>query len=690
MNISSKRAKNVALASLGLSIIFFVCTMLIGIFSGAIAAFALSWQILAGVLIFFVLAVQLHQQSLAEREKLEKGQLERAKDSNTIFQSDANRMAMFESAQKQLAILEKWFIPIFGVVIAAYQIGLGLFLFFSLKSSDTGALFRDLSAPRLHSVFLVIIAFVAFLLSRYMTGMSSERKWKPLRAGGSSFLATAVLAFALAISLAFASFNFSGVLTIVSWAIPIALIVLGGETALNSVMDIYRPRIKGQYGRSAFDSRLLGAISEPGGILHSFASSVDYQFGFKVSQTWFYQLLAKAIIPLVMVGVVVLYLLSCVVVVSPGEEGVIEHLGSFDRIAKPGMTLKLPYPFDKAYIYPTTQIQQVNIGFVEKKDDEEVARDKYGKEILKPMLWGEKHYGEEYPLLVASKGHTGSGRDEDGTVPVSLVVAAIPVKYKINDLRKFMYNHADARGMLEAICNRELTSYASSATIETDEVDSGKESLLGAGRKLAGEILKSRIQKAADSADLGVEIIFLGLQGVHPPSEVAEEYQQVVGAIQQKQALIMDAQAARNKILTALGGSVAQVDVLYSLAEKYQKANESGDAETIKALGEELDKALESSSGKIYRIISEAKAYAFEKVALAEATGKRFAGQVKAYRASPAIYKKILRLKMLKESLSETRKYVIISDDEKKQVFIIDLEETLAPSMYDLDLEELE
>ncbi|MCF7956776.1 MAG: hypothetical protein K9M75_13315, partial [Phycisphaerae bacterium] len=110
MNISSKRAEYVALASLGLSIIFFVATLLIGVFSGATASVALGWQILGGALIFFVLAVQLHQQSLAEREKLDKAQLEKSKSSDTIFQSNANRMAMFESAQKQLAILEKWFI----------------------------------------------------------------------------------------------------------------------------------------------------------------------------------------------------------------------------------------------------------------------------------------------------------------------------------------------------------------------------------------------------------------------------------------------------------------------------------------------------------------------------------------------------------------------------------------------------
>lgn len=701
MNTSSKRAERMALASLGLSIIFFAATVLIGFFSEASAAIALSWQILGGVLIFFVLAVQLHQQSLVEREKLDKAQLEKSKDSNTIFQSTANRMAMFESAQKQLEILEKWFIPIFGVVIAAYQLGIGLFLFFSVKSNkifsfstDTGDLTGELSNPRLFAFFLVIIAFVSFLMSRILTGLSSESKWKPLRAGGSTLLATAALAFSLSVSLAFASFKIGGVLKVVSWAVPIVLIILGAETLLNSILDIYRPRIKGQYARSAFDSRLLGAVSEPGGILHTFASSIDYQFGFKVSQTWFYQLLSKAIVPLVMIGILALYLLSCVVVVSPGEEAVIEHLGKFERIAEPGLTLKMPYPFDKAFIYSTSQIQQVNVGFVE----EEVQRDKDGNEILKPLLWGEKHYGEEHPLLVASRYHpnetakkaeTGIDTKADSvsnTVPVSLVVAAIPVHYKINDLKKFVYNHTDARSMLETICNRELTSYAASATIETDEGSGGKQSLLGSGRKAAGEILKKRVQAAATKADLGVEIVSLGLQGVHPPSEVAVSYQEVIGAVQEKQALIMAAQAERNKKLTSLGGSVAQVNKLAVLSEKYLKANESGDAERVKELGDELDRALENSSGQIYKIISEAKSYAFEKVKLAEATGKRFAGQVKAYRASPTIYKRILRLKMLEETLGKARKYVVIADDDKNQIYIIDLHEKLTPSMYDLDV----
>lgn len=680
MNISSKRAEYIALIALGLSIAVFVFLMLIGFFCGASAATFLAWQTLSGVLIWFVLVIQFHQQTLAEREKLDMAQLEKSASSDTIFQSDANRTAMFAAAQKQLALFEKWFIPIFGIFIAAFQIGIGLFTFFSVKS--VGPLFSDLRSPQLHAVFMVIIAFVCFLFSRYATGTSNEKKFKPLRAGGSSLLATAILSFAFAISLALAQFKIYGVLTVVSWAIPILLIVLGIETALNAILDIYRPRLKGQYARSAFDSRLLGAFNEPGGILHTFSSAIDYQFGFKVSQTWFYKLLAKAIVPLVIVGALALYSLSCVVIVGPGEQALVEHLGAFDRIAEPGITFKLPYPFDIAYIHPTTEVQQVNIGFVEATDDDE-----YQEPVA--LLWGEKHYAEEYHLLVATEGQTAYDADDTGAVPVSIVIAAVPVQYKINDLKTFLYNHVDAKAVLETICYRQLTRYASSATIETNEGDSQKLSLLGAGRKPAADSLKESIQADANEAGLGIDIVFLGLQGVHPPSEVAVEYQKVIGAVQTKQALILAAQALRNKKLTLLGGSVSQVSDLYDLAEKYQQAQEADDEEASIAIGEKLDAAFANSGGDIYKTLAQAKGYAYEKATLAKAVGERFADQLKAYEASPDIYKRILWLKMFEESLKDTRKYIILVDEKTIKTGIIDLQEKLAPSLYDLDLESL-
>ena len=131
-------------------------------------------------------------------------------------------------------------------------------------------------------------------------------------------LSVAVICFLLAIALALVYlFDIIIFVKVLSRLIPVLLIVLGVETVLNLILDIYRPRLKGLYSRSAFDSRLLGVINEPGGILRSAADAIDYQFGFKVSQTWFYKLLEQAIVPLILFAGVTLYLLSCIVIVGP-------------------------------------------------------------------------------------------------------------------------------------------------------------------------------------------------------------------------------------------------------------------------------------------------------------------------------------------------------------------------------------
>ncbi|MFB0551909.1 MAG: protease modulator HflK [Phycisphaerae bacterium] len=678
MTVSSKRPEHISLVSLILSVVFFGIAFFLGRWSGFFAVSAISWLILSSALIWLILCVQFHQRALAEQEKLDMSQLGKDEKASTIFQASGERAGLFAAAQRRLQILEKWFIPIFSALIASYQFGLGLYLLKTIL----GGVEVETKQPLLCAIGMTAIAFVSFLISRYATGMSAQPQWKPLRAGGSSLLGIAVLCFALAIGLALSQFKHTAVIDVIDRLVPILLVVLGVETALNLIFDIYRPRLKGQYSRSAFDSRLLGVINEPGGILRSAASAIDYQFGFKVSQTWFYKLLEKWTAPLVLFAVITLYLLSCIVVVAPNEEAIIERFGNpvndanDVRLAGPGLAFKWPWPIDIAYKYPTQKVMELNIGFVPsaKKETDKVG---YG-----PLLWGVQHYEEEHHLLVASK-ETVAGSDESA-VPVSLVIAAVPIQYRVKDLYSFIYNHKEPEKRLEAICYRELTKFAGGAKIEVDDEADLANSLLGAGRSEAKNTLMREIQQAADEARLGVEIVFLGLQGIHPPPEVASSYQEVVGAVQKKQALILEAQSERNKSLSRLVGSVETADELYELAAKYELAEKVNNPGDVEKLGRELDKALEEAKGDIIRTLKESQSYAFEKGTLAEAAGERFAGQLKAYRAAKDIYQRQLRLTTLEEGLKNIRKYIVVADANDKQVIIINVEEQQTPSIYDI------
>ncbi|MHC4150410.1 MAG: SPFH domain-containing protein [Planctomycetota bacterium] len=672
MTLSSKRAEYVALASLILSVLFFGIAFFVGRWSGFSPVSAVSWLILAAALI------QFHQRALAEQEKLDMSQLAGDERASTIFQAKGERATMFAIAQRRLEILEKWFIPIFAAAIAVYQIVVGLHLLNAILAPAE----QQTKQPLICAICMTAIAFISFLISRYATGMSAQPQWKPLRAGGSILLAVAILCFALAVSLALVQFKILTVVNVIGFLVPILLLVIGLETALNIVLDIYRPRLKDQYSRSAFDSRLLGIINEPGGIFRTVASTIDYQFGFKVSQTWFYKLLEKAIAPLVLFAAVTLYLLSCIIVVAPNEQAIIEHFGNpmkdadNVRIVGPGLAFKRPWPIDIAYKYPTKKIMEISIGFVPKLDP------RTGEPEPEPLLWGKAHHEHEHMLLVA--GEQTTEKLTAGGVPIDLLIAAVPIQYRIKDLYSFIYNHSEPEKLLESICYSELTRFAASAKIKVDDSQDMYESLLGAGRAEAKLILTENIQTTADKAGLGVEIVFLGMQGIHPPAEVAPDYQKVIGAVQKKQALILNAHAKRNKDLTALAGSVAAVDRLYALATEYQTAKKQNNSQKITELSNELDLAFTQSKGDIFTTLRQAQSHAFEKATLARATGQRFADQLKAYNAAKEVYKREQRLVVLEEALENIRKYVIVGDPNDYQIFEIDLQEKLTPSLYDL------
>jgi modulator of FtsH protease HflK len=680
MTTTSKRPEQLAWASLITSLVFFVVAFVLGRWSGFTAVWAASWQILGAGLIWFVLAVQFHQRSLAEQEKLDMRQLAEGHSSATIFQGKGEQAAMLAAAQRRLDLLEKWFVPIFAVLIAAYEIGIGLYILKAIGSADAS----KTQQPLVCAIVMTAVAFVSFLLSRYATGMSAETVWKPLRAGGSYTLGVALACFALALALAGVHFQYQYPAFVVGYVVVGLLLLQGAETALNALLDIYRPRLKDQYNRSAFDSRLLGILNEPGGLFHSAAGAIDYQFGFQVSQTWFYKLLEKAIVPLMLFSAATLYLASTIVVVGPDEQAVVEHFGNpldgsgATRLLNSGLHFKWPWPVDIAYTYPVQQIHEMHIGYVPKVDL------KTGRVIPEvSLLWGQTHYEQEYSVLVASESDTSASGD--AAVPVSLVKANIPVQYRIKDLYSYIYRHREPAKLLENICYRELTRFAAGAKVEGDENSAVNDGLLGGGRSVARDTLVRRVQEAADREELGVQIVFLGMQGIHPPPEVASDYEAVIGAVQDRQTEVLKAEADRNASLGSLIGTVEMADELYGLARQYRTAEYQGKADDVERIGKQFDAAFEKARGEVFRILREAQSNRFEKVALAKAAGERFAGQVKAYRAAPDIYVQQQRLAAYEDALKDIRKYVVLPDPNDTHVLIMDVQDQPPSALLEME-----
>jgi len=498
------------------------------------AVFAEAWHLALGAGVWLVAVLHLRFRRLAAEERLDEEAIRRRQGERAegIFGPEGAAEAF--SAQARLARVEKWLVPIGSLVFA-----LGMIAVSALMASGWGKPTEGVANPLGGVAAFSAIVFLTFLLGRYALGQSHESASGLLRGPASTMLFNALCSAVLAIALALVHLGAPGVEGVVAWIIIVALGLVGVEMALMFVFNLYRPRRAAREARAPYDSRVLGLLSMPRGILRSAALTLDYQFGFKVSETWFFRFLERALAPLILFGLLMFYLLWSFVVVPPGHLAFIERFGvprvenGAPKVYGPGLHLKWPWPFEVAQTVPADQVQQFILGVAGKEVWLKGKRE--GEQIEPPpFLWTSPHYEEEYNLLVATdEPVTEVPLIEGGPTvrvpPASLLVVSVPVQFVVREeaLYKYLYTYADVAEALEAIGYRELVQYVAGVDLIR---------ILGPDRAEAGEALRQRIQAAADEADLGVEIIFVGLHGVHPPASASPSFEAQASALEEREA----------------------------------------------------------------------------------------------------------------------------------------------------------
>lgn len=404
----------------------------------------------------------------------------------------------------------------------------------------------------------------------------------------------------------------------------LALIAL--ETLVNLILEIYRPRVKGRVERPLYESRLVGLLGQPEGLITTAAQALDYQFGFKVSETWFYRFFEKALAWLLLLQLGVLFFSTSVVFIEPGEQGLLEHFGrrvEGRTVLGAGPHLKWPWPIDKVYRYRTDQIQRFNVGFI---PDPAMANQS-------TVLWTVPHTREEVNFLVANRDPSSGEITNEVTgkraPPVSLLTVSIPVQFQVSDLMAWAYNVDNPTNLLQDIATREVVRYF--VSVDLNEVMSRE-------RGKAAEDLRQRIQKASDDAKLGAKIVFVGLQDIHPPVKVAGEYEKVVGASQTRLANILAAQADDIKT-NALAGAQAT------------------------------------------NLLNQATADSISREINAFAQAARFTNQIPAFEAAPTVYAERTYLQMFARATADARKYILLTTNTQN-VFQLDLQDRIRDDMF--------
>ncbi len=464
-------------------------------------------------------------------------------------------------------------------------------------------------AMRGNAIHAALIAALMMLFcvfsGAFFNGQSRAPMCRYLRPAGAELIAAF---FVLALSVVAAICRHNGISSPDAWLGKIVFylfILLAAETVFNGIVEFYRPRTQ-EEERPFYESRLLALFTEPGGVMRNIAATLDYQFGFKISGTKLYALIERSFFPLLLLWAVVFWGSTSIHEIKTGERGFRTAFGKITDAEDlaPGIYLCLPYPFGTTEKFSTAQLQRAFVGEIPDKNAPDAL-----KEIV---LWTEQHGGADDQFIVAVPQEKDAPATASGN-SIAFIRMTIPILYRVSDLRSYLVDHSAADRELTLLGNEIITEFLASSSMDA---------IMSTGRKDAENRLKHQLQQRADAAKLGVEIVSLSILDAHPPTggaqDVAASYQEVIGALEQKETSILEAQA-------------------YA-------------ARTLPAAEAEADER-----------VSGAKAYEHQVKKVAAAESDRFTTQLKTYLVMPQMFKLKAYLELLEDESTDMRKFIISS-----------------------------
>ena len=686
------RATTAALVGLVTHFVLTIVIAVVGVYTESRAVQAVSWYVIAGLPIWSILWVLYNQHRLERIESLEAAQLaDRDARNAALFDESGSQLAQ---ARKRLDNLYKRGLPIISALTAAYLLALGGFLLLrNLKPLQDGGLIERPASEDLNfaliSLLLILFGLVGFLVSRYVAGMTRIKEWQSLRGGASYLIGNVFLGLLpLLIGLGFLWADNTYVIAYLAVIIPGFMVLLGLEIVLGFVLGMYRPRKADEFVRPAFDSRVLGWLTRPESIGRIFSETLNYQFGFEISKSWFMQLLGKALVPLSIACILMIAGMSCVVIVEPHEQAAITTNGAFSYIAEPGINFKAPWPIGKARKYDVNRIHSIALG------SRAHAEDKF----TGPILWNNQHVGAgaEERYLITAPHLIDADTGKTDSLLGEMLGADIDVKYRILNLEDYLGVNAPDRSvespetLLRIVSQKQVIRFF--ATHDT-------ESLLTTARENAGETLQAAIQDELASYNIGLEVVYVSVSGIHPPQEVAEEFHQRINAMQQAQTTIEQAKQQVAVTLSSVAGSEQQAQAIADqidqlegytaqktllLAQDQPQDNEPRLAELDGLIAQEhaaIELSLLQAGGQAGQLLMQARAYRWSVSLQAQARALRRNSEMQAFHNAPLYYPMRRYLDMLAGTLSDRPKLLIVPlPDAGPPNIVVDLEQIGLPS----------
>jgi len=313
-------AKN-GLVNLVAVVIIFIAAFGVTYYVNSLAGQIASVFLGLGALVAFASWFQMRLEENERLEKLEMDELAGGRSGSALFETKDAEVFPARRAREQF---EKFFVPGFGVLLLLLEAG-GAWLLWGWIGRATSGVAPDRAMPAL--ALFAIFALLLFLFGRFSVTMARLENHRLLRPGASFILLGAYICFITALAIAGVKAEFPRADFYIARGLCVLLGLVAAEMLVTLLLEIYRPRVRGKITRLVYDSRLVGLLGQPESLFTTAAQALDYQFGFNVSETWFFRLLQKNLPALLLVQLAVLLLSTCVVFVDAGEQAVLERFG---------------------------------------------------------------------------------------------------------------------------------------------------------------------------------------------------------------------------------------------------------------------------------------------------------------------------------------------------------------------------
>jgi regulator of protease activity HflC (stomatin/prohibitin superfamily) len=242
-----------------------------------------------------------------------------------------------------------------------------------------------------------------------------------------------------------------------------------------------------------------------------------------------------------------------------------------------------------------------------------------------------------------------------------MISLEVPVHYVVRDVKAFesLGPPAMRDPILRGAGQRELIRFLGTYSIDQ---------ILGKERAGLAEKLRERVQGAFDRLNTGadgqggagVEVVFVGLNGAHPPRETASSFERVVQAEQNRQSKVETARAEAIERLTRSVGSVDRARTIASELMELERLRESKAAPAQIAEKEfAIQRLLEQAGGEAAAILASASAERWTRHMAARGRAAAFTGLVESDRAAPLVFRSALYFDAMKEAMSHARVFIV-------------------------------